>query len=249
MALPKIMAPTYEFVTKSSGKTIKHTAGLMKHEKIFAVALESCTGEPPEKAAEIINCVVDLVLSDCLISHKIEELSITEMEELWLNIRAVSVSPDITVKYKAAKSCIDAGHFTENFTKINILEYVIESTSGKTIQQVAEEHNMVDKGDKWVYSMTPEIGLVLKIPIGMKTAGGDKIKAVIHSIYHNDEVFEEFTEEELNEFIGQLPSGLMEPVDEFINAIPTVVMPVTIKCKQCEKTRNTKIKGLYDFFV
>ena len=68
MALPKVVAPTYELELPSNGKKIKYRPFLVKEEKVLLIAMDS--GD--EK--QITQATVD-VIKACVTSRiKVEEL-------------------------------------------------------------------------------------------------------------------------------------------------------------------------------
>ena len=87
MPLPTIATPTYELILPSTGKKIKYRPFLVKEEKILILALES------QDQSEITNAVKD-VLKKCIMTRgiKVDSLPTFDIEYIFLNIRAKSIS-------------------------------------------------------------------------------------------------------------------------------------------------------------
>ena len=86
MALPKIEVPTYELTLPSEDKKIKYRPFLVREEKILYIAME--TGQNKE----MINALKDVVGACTFDVLNVDRLPIFDIEYLFLQIRAKSVS-------------------------------------------------------------------------------------------------------------------------------------------------------------
>ena len=121
MALPKIVAPTYELELPSNKKKIKYRPFLVKEEKVLLIAMDS--GD--EK--QVTQAVVD-VINACVTSRiKIEDLPSFDLEYLFLKIRAASVGEEITVNVV----CLDDNKTKVEHT-ININDVEVFKPKGHT---------------------------------------------------------------------------------------------------------------------
>jgi len=85
MALPKTVLPTYELVVPSTGKKIKYRPFVVKEEKLLLLALDS--GDEKQIESAVRN-----LLKSCIQTRiKVDELTLFDLELIFLNIRAVSV--------------------------------------------------------------------------------------------------------------------------------------------------------------
>ena len=92
--LPKIDVPVFSVNLISSGKEVKFRPFTVKEEKLFLMASES------EEFKTIIDTTKQ-VLNNCIISDiDVDKLPIFDIEYLFLNIRARSVSEIINLNYK-----------------------------------------------------------------------------------------------------------------------------------------------------
>lgn len=247
MALPKPNVPVYEFTTHT-GTVIKHSMTLMRDEKILAIAKETAEQEPEEKAKRIITESVVNVLKNVLISPSIETLTNSELEELFLHVRAVSNSNVLELAYIADRECIEANHQNQNAVELNILDYRITSKSGKTLDEVAAEYGMIKRGNRYVYMISDNIGITLQEPVGIQYTDEEVTRAMIANIFEGENVQTEFTIEEMEVFLEGLTRNQVGVIKEFGRSMPTVGLPIEIVCADCGKVRKTELKGISDFF-
>ena len=92
MPLPKIATPTYSLEIPSIKKEIKYRPFLVKEEKILIIAMES---EDPKQISEALKTVI----GNCIITRgiKVDELSIFDIEYIFLNVRGKSVGEDVDI--------------------------------------------------------------------------------------------------------------------------------------------------------
>mgnify|MGYP001208158344 FL=1 len=137
MALPKVVAPTYELELPSNGKKIKYRPFLVKEEKVLLIAMDS--GD--EK--QITQATVDVIKS-CVSSRiKIEDLPSFDLEYVFLKIRAASVGEEITVNVV----CLDDNKTKVSHT-ININDVEVFKPKGHT------DKIMINKN----------VGIIMKYP-------------------------------------------------------------------------------------
>ena len=99
MPLPKLVTPTYELRLPSTDQILKYRPFLVKEEKILIMAMES------EEETQMINAVTT-ILKNCIVSKlKVDELSIFDIEYIFLNIRAKSIGEKVDLNI----TCPDDG--------------------------------------------------------------------------------------------------------------------------------------------
>ena len=92
--LPKIDVPIYELNLISSGKKIRFRPFLVKEQKLLLMANQS---DDPKESLNVVkqickNCIIDEV--------DVESLPVFDLEFIFLNLRARSVSEVINLQYK-----------------------------------------------------------------------------------------------------------------------------------------------------
>ena len=111
MPLPDIITPTYTLTVPSTKKKIKYRPFLVKEQKVLIIALEN-------KNQEEILAAITTVLQNCVQTKvNFDDLALFDIEYLFLQIRAKSISEEIELKV----TCPDDGK-TEVLSLIHISE-------------------------------------------------------------------------------------------------------------------------------
>ena len=192
MALPKLDLPIYELVLPSTKKKIKYRPFLVKEEKVLLIALES------NDEKNIREAVVQL-LKNCIQSRlKVENLSIFDLEYIFLNIRAVSVGEEVQMKI----TCSDDGE-TEVGYNLNLTDVTVNFPEGHSNKIM----------------LTDTTGVIMKYPsfdrfVDANFAGKgvtqenvlNIIAESIDQIFQGEEVFDESTtsKKEFLQFVESL---------------------------------------------
>ena len=93
MPLPDIVTPTYELVVPSTKKKIKYRPFLVKEQKILIIAMES------QDEVQILDAIKN-ILKNCINSRiKLDDLALFDIEYLFLQIRARSISEELKLNY------------------------------------------------------------------------------------------------------------------------------------------------------
>lgn len=238
MPLPKIATPTYELEIPSLKKTVKYRPFLVKEEKILIIAMES---EDPKQIAEALKSVI----GNCILTRgiKIEQLSIFDIEYLFLNIRGKSVGEEVDVLL----TCPDDGT-TQVPVSINLDEIDVI---------IKPEHSRDIKLDD-------TLTLRMKYPsmqefvntnfVGNNETNVDDtfnmIISCIEQIYNEEESWSasDVTKKELNEFIEQLTSSQFKEVEKFFETMPKLSHTVKIKNPNTGVESDIVLEGLTSFF-
>ena len=99
MAIPEIATPTYTLTIPSTKKKVKYRPFLVKEQKLLILALENNDQE------QILDAITNTI-RNCLITKvNVEDLALFDIEYLFLQIRARSISEEIEMKV----TCADDG--------------------------------------------------------------------------------------------------------------------------------------------
>ena len=105
MPLPEIVTPTYTLTVPSTKKKIKYRPFLVKEQKLLIIALENNDQEQTLDA-------ITKVLRSCIQTKIVfDDLSLFDIEFIFLQIRARSISEEIELKV----TCADDGE-----TQVNV---------------------------------------------------------------------------------------------------------------------------------
>jgi hypothetical protein len=241
--LPKLDVPIYDLTLPLSKKKIQIRPFLVKEEKIFLMAAEA------DDEDSILSAVKQIVNNCCLTENiDIESLPISDVEYIFFNLRARSISEVVELKYK----CNNKVHVDEE-EKIcgNLVEFEVNILDIKP--EIPENHtNKVE--------LSPTMGVVMKYPnfkmldkisssseseILMETTLG-----CIDYIYDEDEIYysKDVTKKELTDFLESMNRSQFLKLQEFFETIPKITKEVEFKCNKCGYEEKMVLEGIQNFF-
>ena len=237
MALPKIEVPTYELTLPSEDKKIKYRPFLVREEKILYIAME--TGQNKE----MINALKDVVGACTFDVLNVDRLPIFDIEYLFLQIRAKSVS-EIT-KFRAI--CPDDGK-TYVETEVDLTKVEV---------QVDDEHT-----NRIMLESDRNLGLVLKYPTlknydvgrGLDNIEIDKVFNIlidcVDHIFEGDKIYpaKDTSKQELKEFIESLPQEAFNKIKSFFDTMPKLKHEIEVTNPNTNVTSKIVLTGIADFF-
>jgi len=243
--LPKIDVPIYELLLPLTKQTIRFRPFLVKEEKILLMAMES------EDSDAVLLAIKQILTNCCLDELDVDDLPITDIEYLFLNLRARSVNEVVELPYRCNNKVSHEGEEKEcgNIVKIqmNLLE----------IQPEVHEKK-IDK-----IELTENMGILIKYPSfkmveeAQKKEGSEIEKlmqvliACISGVYTEETIFysKDVPKEELLEFIDNLTREQFNKIQEFFETMPKIKKDVDFNCSKCGYTEKITIEGLQNFFV
>lgn len=223
MALPKIDIPRYKHHLYGVDKEIKYRPFTVKEQKILLQAKES---EDADTEVDAIKQIIDLCTDSKL---NVDELPFFDIEDLFIRIRSKSVSEVSEILYKNK----DTG---ERVTvSVNLNDLKVEPKEG-------HEKKIM---------LTDDIGVVMKYPTLDMILSGEKdnfIPKCIDYIFDQNEVYNDFTTEELEEWVDDFDTGAMYKINNFFATMPRIRYETEIAFKDGE-TEVLKLEGLSDLFT
>ena len=244
MALPKIDVPIYEVKIPSSGKNIRFRPFTVKEEKLFLMAAQG------DDTKTSINTIVQ-VLNNCILDDiDVEKMPLFDIEYLFLNLRARSISEVVELSYKCNNIVPDnsgADKRCNNVVNINVNVLEIEPT--------------IDPSHTTKIELSDKLGLVMRYPnmnfLSTDIAKDefsiviDLILDCIEYIYDDEAIYysKDSTKEELTEFLDSLPSKDLEKIKSFFDTLPKMKKDLDFKCNKCGHTEKIALEGIESFFV
>ena len=241
MPLPKIATPTYELELPSSGKTIKYRPFLVKEEKVLILALES-------QDVKQITLAIKSVLKDCILTKgiKVEDLPSFDIEYIFLNIRAKSVSESIDL----IVTCSDDGE-----TEVPVKIFVDEIK----VQKDPEHATEIKVDDQIVIKMKyPSLEQFIKNNFDFSTQESmstieksfDIISACVESIFTADESWAaaDCTKKELIEFIESMNTEQFKKIEKFFETMPKLSHTFKVTNPKTKVENTVSLEGLTSFF-
>ena len=229
MALPKIKHPTYAITIPSTKQQITIRPFTVQEEKLLLMAKAS------EKLEDVIDCMVKIV-QNCIIEPiDASKLATFDIEYIFIKLRSKSVGEMVDLEYNDTET--GKVNFQVNLEEVDV-KYVPEHTSK--------------------IKVFDDIFIKMKYPTleDMKSVGGDInenniidiLYKCIEQMFDDQEVYTEYTKEELEDFINNLPVDSIANITNFFNTMPAVEHKVILKNKQGE-TKEVLLRGINSFFT
>lgn len=232
MALPSIVAPHFTTKLPSNGVDIKFRPFLVKEEKLLLIAAES--GE----RKDMIDAICQM-LKNCVIEPDIDPHSLAyfDFEHMFLHIRSKSVGE--TAQFKLKHDVENCGHMNDVEVKLDNIVHVRD-----------EKHTDT-------FLLNDNIGVKMKYPdinslsIFMDIKPDnilDVFSNGIEYVYDQDTVYDDFTKEDVSDFLESLSKDQFDKITNFYQTMPTSRLMMKYKCEGCGEEVETNITGFEDFF-
>jgi hypothetical protein len=244
MPLPKIDVPTYEIELISTKKKVKFRPFLVKEQKLFLMANES------SEAVDTINTIRQVIKNCVLTEIDVDVLPMFDLEYLFLNMRARSVSEIVNLKYQCNNKI--ANEETKEERKCGMINEV-----GVNLLEIKPE---LKENHSNKIQLTDAVGIVMKYPtfeVSQKVAGKNESEIImemvyscIDYIYDKENVYhaKDIQREELTEFIDGLQQKEMNKIQAFFDGIPKISKKVEYKCGKCGYNEEITVEGIQNFF-
>tara|TARA_R110002153_G_scaffold33259_4_gene100430 strand:- start:955 stop:1653 length:699 start_codon:yes stop_codon:yes gene_type:complete len=232
MALPKLSTPLYKITLPVSKIEITFRPFLVKEEKIMLVGKEAGPKQQVLAMKQVLEAVVqepaELVVGD---------LSMTDVEYLFLQLRARSVQNIVELKYRDKEDKkvydfeidLDDVHPTINPDHVNTI--MLNDTLGMELRDPTL--NMMEHLD--VENMEDSKN-VFKL-----------ISKCTVKVWDENEVYDDFTEAEMEEFLGGMDATTFTKLKVFFDTAPKLRHELNYKNSE-GNDRVIKLEGLSDFF-
>ena len=233
MTLPKLTLPKYNLTIPSTKENISFRPFLVREEKALLMAFES------EDVKNIITAIKDIINTCTFDSVDANNLPISDMCFIFINIRAKSVG-EIAEPSLTCIECEETNKISVDLTEVKIIEN--------------EKHSKkIDFGDGG--------GVIMKYPtfsmqnsFNSQVYSPDNIKFTaecIDMIYDGDKVYKasEYTTDELVKFIDDLTHLQFDSLLEFFETMPKLSHVVKFSCDKCGCKNEFVLEGIRDFFL
>ena len=231
MALPQLNTPTYELEVPSTGVKISYRPFLIKEQKVLMIAQE----QGGEKA---LLRAVGNIIKDCTMGtiENPEDLPTFDMEYLFLKIRGKSVGDKVELNLL----CPD-DEKTRVLTEVDLNEIKIEK---------GESTNTIQLSD--------EIGITMKYPTvkDLINFGNEKstvkmtfdiVQSCTVNIFDANDVYEDFSRKELQDFFDQLNTEQFDKIQNFFDEMPKLKHTIKVKNPNTGVESDIVLEGLQSF--
>lgn len=174
----------------------------------------------------------------------IDELTMVDITILLINIIDLSrgMKRDFTYKCnkkdEEGKSCGTLINLT-----VNALDYTIsgESQNGKLI---TVGDNMKCELEYPSYHLIKDLKKYEESEMLIRL-----YSKLIKAIYYGDEVYTDFTDEEIYEWTLDLPHKAAQDFEKFLQSLPEIIIEYDVKCPKCGTSDHYVVTNLLDFFI
>lgn len=232
--LPKTNKPLFELPYPSKNKTVKARPFLVKEEKILLMASES--GNEKD-----ITLALKQVLNNCIQEHdfNVDDLTIFDLEFMFLRLRSRSVNNIIEVSYRDLEDN-KVYDFSIDLEQIEL--NIPENQTNKV--EITEDTGIIMK--------YPSVNIMNDAPddLGPTEIVEYLIRNCIDQIYDANEVYfaTDYSNEELNEFIDELEPQVFQKIRDFFDKIPYLYHKIEYT-NALGNQRTIELTTLNDFFT
>ena len=234
MSLPKINdVPKHVLKIPSTNKEITFRPFLVKEQKVLLMALET------QDENQIVRAVVDTIEACVYDKIEVKSLAMFDVEYIFLQIRGKSAGETAEVTLKCKKCEVD------NPTTIQLDNIEVKG---------ADRNNKFKINDNYTIQMRyPTYNSVVKKEIGKAKNLTDTVYKMLmiclDKLHTPDELinFDDYTEEQVNDFVESLNTQQFEQIMGFVNEMPTITKDVEVECAKCKEKNTYTLQGLQDF--
>ena len=230
------MTPKYTTKLPLSKITVKYRPFLVKEEKILLIGMEDSAKDNVKEQYTMIRDLLD----SCTDIEDINSLPIAEVELMFLKLRAKSVNNIVKL--------IVGGEGTDNTTEISL----DLDTIG--IEGDIPDSKIMVSNDVGITLSPPTLGSLLDMDdTDLNSTAGQfsgmitMIKASMTEIFTQDEIIktDNLSSDELDEFIQNLSTKVLEKIGDYYSDIPAVQKEVEYELDG--KPVKRILKGINDF--
>ena len=239
MALPKLDYPTFEIPgVEVKGSPVKFRPFLVKEQKMLMMAVQS------KEISEVVDSIKQIIRNCCIDDIDVDTLSLSQLELIFIHLRAKSVSEVINLVYRCNNTLEDENRCN---MIINVDVDLLKDVESKSNQK----SNLIWLNDAIAIKMrNPNLEITNLINQDNLELADLVIAKCIEQIIEGDEVHDADTvnEKELIEFVSQIRSNDYDKMWEFVKNAPTIKYEKVHKCPRCDYEHTIKLEGLADFF-
>ena len=231
MPLPDIVTPTYELVIPSSKKKLKYRPFLVKEQKILILALEE------NNSAQILEAIKEIFKSCIITRFKMDDLSIFDVEYIFLQLRVRSIQETIDVEVP----CDDDPEtnvpvsFPVDVVKVNFPD--------------GHESTIKLNEDIVVQMKYPNLDYFAKVNFTEEeTDPYELVSSCIDRVYDKGEDCGSFTAKEAQGWLEKLTNDQFESIQNFFDTMPTLRHELTVTNPNTGIKTTAVIEGLVNFF-
>ena len=232
MALPEIATPTYTLTIPSTKKKVKYRPFLVKEQKLLILAMEN------EDQEQILDAITNTIKACLITKVDMATLALFDIEYLFLQIRARSISEEIEMRV----TCADDGETTVD-VKFMVDDVKVNFPKGHT--------NIIELDDDLTIEMQyPDLDYFAKINfMDEKVDEYELVAKCIKRVYVGEDDFTSDSLDESKAWVEGLTNNQFEKIQSFFETMPTLRHVLKVKNPKTKVVNEVVLEGLSDFFV
>ena len=232
MPLPEIATPTYTLTIPSTKKKVKYRPFLVKEQKILILAMEN------EDQEQILDAITNTIKACLITKIDMATLALFDIEYLFLQIRARSISEEIEMRV----TCADDGETTVD-VKFMVDDVKVNFPKGHT--NIIELDN-----DLTIEMQYPDLDYFAKINfMDEKVDEYELVAKCIKRVYVGEDDFTSDSLDESKAWVEGLTNNQFEKIQQFFETMPTLRHVLKVKNPKTKVVNEVVLEGLSDFFV
>ena len=232
MALPVLNNPNYEMVLPSTGEKIEYRPFLVKEQKMLMIAQES---KDPNMMA---NTMCQLIESCCENVKDVNKMPTFDIEYMFLQLRAMSVGSEVELEML----CQD-DEKTKVPVKVNLLDIKVEE-----LPNHKKEVMITDKiGMTFKYPSLKDIAKYGKENMSAVDTTFGVIQDCLVNVFDENEVYDEMSQKELQEFVEQMTTEQFEGVQSFFDTMPKLRHTIEATNPNTGVVNKVHLEGMQSF--
>ena len=232
MALPEIATPIYTLTIPSTKKKVKYRPFLVKEQKILILAMEN------EDQEQILDAITNTIKACLITKIDMTTLALFDIEYLFLQIRARSISEEIEMRV----TCADDGETTVD-VKFMVDDVKVNFPKGHT--NIIELDN-----DLTIEMQYPDLDYFAKINfMDEKVDEYELVAKCIKRVYVGEDDFTSDSLDESKAWVEGLTNSQFEKIQSFFETMPTLRHVLKVKNPKTKVVNEVVLEGLSDFFV
>ena len=232
MALPEIATPTYTLTIPSTKKKVKYRPFLVKEQKILILAMEN------EDQEQILDAITNTIKACLITKLDMTTLALFDIEYLFLQIRARSISEEIEMRV----TCADDGETTVD-VKFMVDDVKVNFPKGHT--------NIIKLDDDLTIEMQyPDLDYFTRINfMDEKVDEYELVAKCIKRVYVGEDDFTADSLDESKAWVEGLTNNQFEKIQSFFETMPSLRHVLKVKNPKTKVVNEVVLEGLSDFFV
>jgi len=232
MALPEIATPIYTLTIPSTKKKVKYRPFLVKEQKLLILAMEN------EDQEQILDAITNTIKACLITKVDMATLALFDIEYLFLQIRARSISEEIEMRV----TCADDGETTVD-VKFMVDDVKVNFPKGHT--------NIIELGNDLTIEMQyPDLDYFAKINfMDEKVDEYELVAKCIKRVYVGEDDFTSDSLDESKAWVEGLTNNQFEKIQSFFETMPTLRHVLKVKNPKTKVVNEVVLEGLSDFFV